>query len=152
LLFLLPALYLQRLAAGKKKTIIGRSLALMVVVNFYLVFSFFHYQHQRLTEGDVFLSSFRNMESVWQQLRRDAGPDHKIKIEVADYLKQVGKKYDLNGIALANYIAAIEKYTRRSDKEGAPVIYVARKASTRAGDTGTIIYNDHGLVLERVNE
>lgn len=152
LLFLLPALYVQRLQAGKKKTIIGRSLALMVVVNFYLVFSFFHYQHQRLTTGDVFLASFHNMESVWQQLRRDAGPDHKIKIEVADYLTQVGKKYDLNGIALANYIEAKEKYTRLSDKEGAPIVYVARQASAGAADTGPVVYNDHGLILERVNE
>jgi hypothetical protein len=149
---LLPALYLQSLQAGRKKTVIGRSLVLMVVVNFYLVFSFFHYQHQRLTTGDMFLSSYHNMESVWQHLRKDAGPDHQIKVEVADYLKQVGKKYDLNGIALANYIAAKENYTRHGGKEGTQVVYVARQASAGAGDTVTIVYNDHGLILERLNK
>ena len=147
LLFLLPALYLERIAKARIKRIVLYSLAAMFICNVYLVLVFYADQNRKLTTADQYMPAFYKLKALYSALRRDAGPDKTIVLDTRRYTI-VGNKYsEIATDAISNYIDAYETHRAPSATPRQPRHYVLVDALAKVPAKASIVFRDNGAVI-----
>jgi 4-amino-4-deoxy-L-arabinose transferase-like glycosyltransferase len=154
LLFLLPAMFIVRGLSGPDTQCRGwrkpvrAMIVLTIVFNVIFSLAYFRYQHERLARADYFLPSFRKMESVRCQLKADAGPDCRIRIDDAPFLKSMPTKYTEEGIiSLADYIGLREQYDPLVSRTQKVKTYQVRAAADKVDTNERAVYATNGVVF-----
>ncbi|HTS20062.1 MAG TPA: glycosyltransferase family 39 protein [Verrucomicrobiae bacterium] len=111
LLFVLPALFIVRGVEGNPwRGLVRAAMVVTIVFNVIFTLLYFRYESALITGADYFLPSFRKMETVRQELKADAGPDCRVRIDDKAYLKMFPAKYT-DGVAdLAKYVDLREEF------------------------------------------
>jgi hypothetical protein len=147
LLFLLPALYLERLANARFKRIVLYSLAAMFVCNIYLVLVFYADQNRKLATAAQYLPAFSKLEALYTALRRDAGPDKTIVLDTGLYTI-VGNKYsEIASDAIRNYIDTYEAHRPPSATPRQPLHYVLVDTLAKVPSNAKVVFRDNAVVI-----
>ncbi len=149
LLYMLPALFLQRLQTPRSRCVWPLAIGLILVAGIYLSLAFFIYQGRMIATGDKFLPSFRKLETVYQQLRRAAGPGRRIVLQhgpAIDQLEPLDKKLIL---ALPHYVRIVQTYREALPADAPRRIYRLRLAGSGPDEAARVIYRAHNLVIVR---
>ena len=110
----------------------------------------YHDQDIRITQSDIFYSSFRNLEIVYQKLKHHAGAAHGIQVDDAAYLASLspGDRYHYDAKLIRRYVAIREKETGAiSDNQIASTTFTLCAADQAKPGDAAIAYKDHGIAL-----
>lgn len=147
LLFLLPALSLQRIQSKRAKHIMLYGLTLMFVCNIYLVLAFALDQQRKLTTAADYMPAFYKLENLYKTLRRDAGPDRTIKVDMTRYSIEGNHYREVASEAIPNYIAAYEAHLPPTATPRQIKRYVLVDANTEVPGNASIVFRDNGLIV-----
>ncbi len=147
LLFILPAAFLRHLDTRKYLLFFRSAIALLVVVNIYLILSFNHHQGNLIENGDVFMPSFRKMETARQAIRAKTDHGMYIELDPTDYVKDQPEYMQLGGLLLSQYMSITEAFVTHSEPPPQTITYhIAPAAAPKRADQ-TIIYQANGLAV-----
>ena len=148
LLFLLPAIFVVRGLKGSRWRQPVLALIILTTV-FNVVFSpaYYHYQSVSIAHGDVFMPSFRKMESIRRKLKADAGPETLIRIDASSFCKSSPKMYAEDIGHLVDYIALREQYDPLVRQNGPARTYEVRAAADPVEANERVAYAGNGIVL-----
>jgi 4-amino-4-deoxy-L-arabinose transferase-like glycosyltransferase len=122
----------------------------MTCGNIWFMLAMYHDQDVRITQSDIFYSSFRNLEIVYQELKQHAGAAHGIKVDDAAYLASLSPddRYHHDAKLIRRYVEIREKETGAAPgSQTASVTFTLCAADqTKPGDAA-IAYKDHGIAL-----
>ena len=129
----------------------GFAAALLVVTcaNAWFMPALFRDQRLRIQKGDVFLASFRNLESVYQQLKASAGKEQCVRVTESAFSSKVREKEDFTVDA-----QLISRYVTIREKESLmllggrkpPMTYILRHAKEATQEDPGVVYRAHGRV------
>ena len=151
LLFMLPAFYLQDGKLTKFKQFYIYALPFMIVINFYLLFSFYAFQANQIESDDYFVASFNKMELVRKSIKEHAGAEAYIKIDSGEFTQTAPDKLRTSAIALTNYMDAIETYEAHANKPTITKTYLLSSTTERTGTDTSIAYQDNVITIKAVN-
>lgn len=151
LLFMLPAFYLQDAKPTKLKRFYIYALPLMIIVNFYLLFSFYAYQANQIESNDYFVASFKKMESVRRSVKKHAGPDVYIKIDSSKFIKTAPDKLRTSAIAMTNYMEAFETYEAHAKKPLVTKIYRLQSTTETTATKESVAYQDNVVSIKAID-
>jgi hypothetical protein len=149
LLFLIPAWYLQQARQTKFKRFILKTLPIVVVTNFYLILVYYVHQYNEINNGQYLVSTFRKMETIRQDIRKNAGPQAYIRVDPTGYIRNTTDKIENAGTALAQYIDAYENYFQPHVKSGDKITYTIVSADNEVKDRSMIAYSDNNTYIIR---
>lgn len=146
LLFLLPALALQRIKSPRAKRFVLSSLVVMLLCNIYLVLVFNIDQQRKLTHGPQYLPAFSKLDTLYRALRHDAGPDRTIAVDTSHFTIADNHHSVLASRSIHLYIAAYNAHLppvpgRRAVKQ---YTLVDTQAKVPAGTD--IVFRDNKLI------
>ena len=147
LLFILPAAYLRRLDTRKYLFFFRSAVALLVVINIYLVLSFNHHQGNLIENGDVFMPSFRKLETARQAIRAKTEPGMYIELDPTDYVNDQPEYMQLGGLLLSQYMSITESFISHSEPPPQTITYYIEPAPAPKRADQTIIYQTNGLAV-----
>ncbi|MBI1424267.1 MAG: hypothetical protein GC149_12425 [Gammaproteobacteria bacterium] len=147
LLFLLPALSLQRMQGAGIKRYIAYGLAVMFVCNIYVVWAFALDQQRELTSEPQYLPAFYKLEKLYKALRHDAGPDRTIAVDLTHYPTAGNHYSEVASEAIPNYIAAYEAQLPPRTTPRPPKHYLLTDALAQVPAGAKIVFQDNGLVI-----
>lgn len=150
LLFMLPAFYLQDSKLTKFKRVYIYVLPLMLIVNVYLVISFYAFQANQIDSEHYFVASFKKMESVRRLVKQHAGANVYIKIDSAEFAKTATDKLAKSVVALTNYVESYEIYLSHSNKPVVTKIYRLESTAKSNKTPGSIAYQDKVIIISEV--
>jgi hypothetical protein len=151
LLFMLPSFYLQNGKSTKFKQFYIYTLPFMIIVNFYLLFSFYAFQANQIESDDYFVASFNKMELVRQSIKEHAGSEAYIIINPDKFTKDAPDKLRTSVIALTNYMDAIETYEAHMDKPITTKTYLLSSTIERNQTDASIAYQDNIITIKEIN-
>ena len=126
------------------------ALAAMVVINIYLIISFNHHQGDLIDNGDVYVPSFRKMETARQVIKQHTHPELYIELDPTEYIKDEPEYMLLGGLFLSDYLSITESFTSHPEQPTGSVTYYIKKAAEPDAVNETVIYESNGLaVVER---
>lgn len=150
LLFILPAAFLKYLDTEKYILFFRSAIALLVVINVYLIVSFNHHQGELIDEGDVFVPSFRKMEATRQAIRSKTDMALFIELDPTDYIEDKPEYMLLGGLFLSEYIAITESFITHDEQPPGSITYYIEPATDPKTRNERIIFQANGLaVVER---
>jgi hypothetical protein len=147
LLYMLPALFLQRLQSPRTRAVWQLAIGLILLAGIWLSVAFFSYQGRMIATGDTFLPSFRKLESVYQQLRQAAGAGHRIVLQTdpaIDRLEPLPRKLIL---ALPHYLRLVQTYREDFPDDAPRRVYRLQLASSAEGVSERPVYRRHNLLI-----
>jgi len=145
LLFILPAAFLKNLGTEKAIRFFRGALALMVVFNIYLIVSFNHHQGDLIENGDVFVPSFRKLETARQAIREKTGTDVFIELDPTAYIEGKPEYMLLGGMFLSEYMAITESHITHEEQPPNSVTYYIEPAADPKTGGATLIFEANGL-------
>ena len=116
-LFLLPALFYQSVQKRTSKKLFFTSGSIILVLNIYLVFTFFQYQGYLINHSTTFSPSFKKMESLANELYQRIGPDKQIKIVLSKNIQALPEGERKVAIAFTEYFDLLNKYKSVPDRQ-----------------------------------
>jgi len=141
---LLPATRLGRLFAG--------ALILTTAGNVWFTPAMYHYQGSCIENGPTFVPSFRQLESVYQQLKKDAGENRRIEVLVDKvYLRALPQEDKLyrDDALIRPYVAVRENESALpGGAREVAVTYRLCHGELNQGD-GRIAYQARGITISR---
>ncbi len=147
LLFILPAAFLKYLETEKFIVFFRSAISLLVVINIYLIISFNHHQGDLIENGNVFVPSFRKMETVRQEIRKHTDPELFIQLDPTEYIKDKQEYMLLGGLFLSQYMSTTELFISHGEKPSRSVIYYIEQATDPKTANETTLYQSNGLAV-----
>jgi hypothetical protein len=156
-LMLMPALL--ALAGGAVTTLLGWqrigkfftfALAVTVCANVWLMAAFYYHQGKRIEQGDLFIPSFRKMETVYQALKAHAGAGHAVQVEDKAYLHALSprEKARKEVEALRRYVVVREREALLTGSAPAlRVQYRLCQAADVGADDSCVAFRGNGIAL-----
>ena len=126
------------------------AVAVTTAANVWLMPAMYFHQGQRIDHGAGFVPSFRQLESVYQQLKRHAGGDHGVQVADAPYLKALGpgETAQKDAELIRRYVGVREQEAAMmSGPPLASVTYILRRADQVAAEDPATAYRGHGIAL-----
>jgi hypothetical protein len=126
------------------------SAAITTLANVWFMAAFYRHQGTRIQEGELFIPSFRQLESVYQRLKQQAGPERRVVVDDTVYLaafpKSDGPHRDV--ALIRRYVNVREKESAlRSPKPPAQLIFTLIPAAQTNAAPFNAAYNLHGIAL-----
>jgi len=147
LLFLLPALYLQRMRSPRAKRYVLYSLAVMFICNIYLVPAFALDQQRKLTTAPDYMPAFYKLESLYSTLRRDAGPNRTVEVDTTHYPIAGNHYREVASEVIHNYIATYDAHLPPTTTPRQVKRYLLTDALSKVPAGARIVFRDNGLVV-----
>lgn len=147
LLFILPALFLENLKSEKFINLFRYAIAIMVVINTYLIISFNYHQGNLIENGEAFIPSFRKMAAASLEIKKNSDPDVFIRLDPTDYIEGKPEYMLLGGQFLAEYMAITEQFINHENRPAQSVTYYIEPAADPKTANETIIYQSNGLTV-----
>jgi hypothetical protein len=147
LLFVLPALSLQRMRNLRARRYVLYSLAAMLVCNIYLVLAFAVDQHRKLTTAPDYMPAFYKLAELYRTLRRDAGPARTIAVDTTRYPIAGNHYREVASEVIPNYIATYEAHLPpvTSPRQNKKYFLVDSQAKVPAATR--VVFQDNGLIV-----
>lgn len=145
LLFLLPALALQRMKSARTRRYVAYALTVMFACNAYLVLAFSVDQHRKLTTASQYLPAFYKLAWLYGALRRDAGPDSSINIDTTRFTV-TGKHYNKITRAIHTYIAMYEAHLPPVPTPRRVKHYMLVATPAKLPAKARVVFRDNGLI------
>jgi hypothetical protein len=128
------------------------TLIMVICGNAWFMPAMFRYQGIRIDKGEVFLASFRNLETIYQQLKAHAGSERGVKVDDRTFYQEVqGHEEQLSdALLISRYVAIREKeYAMLSCRQMPPVTvtYTLRRAEAVNRRDPAVAYRQHGIEL-----
>ena len=123
------------------------AIIIMICGNVWFMLAMYHDQNVRITQSNIFYSSFSNLEIVYQDLKHHAGAGG-VQVDDAAYLASLSPtdRYHHDAKLIRRYVAMREKETGAlSDNQTATFMLLAADQVTPADPA--IAYRDHGIAL-----
>ena len=147
LLFLLPALSLQRITSPRAKRYVVYSLAVMLICNIYLVLVFSIDQHRKLATASQYMPAFYKLEKLYNALRYDAGPDRTIAVDTTHYTI-VGNNYSAIATrTIHNYITMYAAHLPPMTTPRQETQYVLVDTQSKVPAGARTVFRDNGLIV-----
>lgn len=130
--------------------IIRSLLILTVSANALLVLTIYRYQGRSIEQGDLFLPSFDNLESVYQALKTHAGNERPIRVYEPAYARESASGNPTVGYRhqICDYVALRERERFDDLSPQVPVLtFKLVRAESVAPDEPGVAYRKHGLAL-----
>ena len=138
LLFLLPAVLL---ATTRYRRLVRGALVATVAFNLWLCLAFFRYQDHRIAHSDYFIPSFRQLESVYQQLRAGVEPTEHPQLVATGFPANRDARPTHGADTLVNYVNLRTQF----DRPGTPRPLIIVPRTNLINDSGRVLYQDHGI-------
>ncbi len=125
------------------------ALVFTTFVNVWFMPAFYHHQAQRIAEGNLFIPSFRKLETVYQSLKAHAG-NRPIQIDDSAYLHSLAPKDEEHRDAslLRRYVVVREKETGGARGEVAAVkVYKLCPANDVLEGDAAVGFRGNGIAL-----
>ncbi len=133
---------------------VGRFFVVAVIAvtcgNVWFMPAMYWYQGARIERGEVFYSSFRNLESVYQHLKRHAGPKRSVEVDDAAYLNALSlqDKAHREAKLIRRYVIIREKESAAlSGGRWVPVTYTMCRADQVLPGDPAVAYVAHDIAL-----
>jgi 4-amino-4-deoxy-L-arabinose transferase-like glycosyltransferase len=126
------------------------TMVLLTCANAWFMPALFHDQGVRIARGEVFIGSFRKLESVYQQLKGHAGANRQVIVEDEAYFQRFSRleQERLSAKFIRPYVAIREKESApRSGGLSEPVIYRLSRSEDAPPDDTRVAYRAHGIAL-----
>jgi len=126
------------------------AIIIMTCGNVWFMPAMYHHQSVRIKQGEIFYSSFRNLEIVYQQLKTHAGNNHSIQVDDSAYMHSLSPddKFHPDAKLIRRYVAIREKEVGAiSNNQTASVTYTLCAADQVGQGDAAIAYQDHGIAL-----
>jgi hypothetical protein len=127
------------------------SAVLTIATNLWLVAGLYHFQGDRIQTGDVFVPSWKQLESVYQAMKTKAGPERSVRVDDEDYLAGLprGEGPARSANLIRRYVAVREKESVMiSGESRPPMVFKLLKAGQNSDDHTA--YEGHGIRLAAV--
>jgi hypothetical protein len=132
----------------------GRMFAIAIVVmtcgNLWFMPAMYYRQNMHINQGEVFLASFRHLESLYQQLKIHAGINRCVRVDDVAYRKTLDPKDKLQGEAkhISGYVKDREKeFVAATGIYNEPVIYTLLRADQVNPGDRAVAYCTNGVAL-----
>jgi 4-amino-4-deoxy-L-arabinose transferase-like glycosyltransferase len=139
-------------SAASRGRCFSATLALVTCANVWFMAALFYNQGVRITRGEAFVGSFRNLESVYHQLKAQAGVHSSLRVDDAAYFEALSRKQREAQEAklIRPYVAIREKETApQSGPVSGPVTYRLCRSEEAPANDPRVAYRAHGLALIR---
>ncbi len=137
----------------------GVFLALVAVTtcaNLWLMPAMYRHQAALIEKGEVFVPSFRKLETVYQALKSKAGQGRRIRVEDSVYLAALpkGDQRLRDALLLRRYVSVREKEAAMVAPEatGRPVVFVLHAAKDAPGEKQDTAWSGNGILLTAVRD
>ena len=138
LLFLLPAVLL---ATTRHRRLVAGALVTTVVFNLWLCLAFFRYQDHRIAHANYFIPSFRQLESVYQQLQTGVGPTAHPQLVATGFPANRDALPTHGADTLVNYVNLRSQF----DHPGTPRQLIIVPSTNPVNNLGRVLYQGHGI-------
>lgn len=152
LLFILPALFLKNLKSERFIHFFSGAISFMVVINIYLIISLNHHQGDLIENDNVFVPSFRKMETARQEIKAYAAPELFIELDATEYIEDKPEYMLLGGLFLTDYLSITETFISHAGQTTDSVTYYVKPATEPITAHETIIYQANGLAVVDRNQ
>jgi hypothetical protein len=129
----------------------GGALILTIAGNVWFMPAMYHYQGTCIERGPTFVPSFGQLESVYRQLKKDAGETRRIEVVVdKDYLRKLPSEDKLyrDAAIIRTYVVAREyKPVSPANAQEVPVIYKLCHGGESSAGNGRIAYQARGIMI-----
>lgn len=131
-------------------TVFRYGLVVTICANLWFMPAFYHHQQTRIESGELFLPSFRKLESVYQVLKGKAGPGRAVEIDDTEYLQAVSKNDQAHrdiGL-LRQYVNIREaENSNPTDATLPPDIFKLCRSDAVAPGSANITFQGNGIAL-----
>jgi hypothetical protein len=149
LLFLLPAIFIQRSESRKLKRVLPAVLSFVVIFSSYLSLVTYHYKSELLTDSAMLMPSFSKLERISAQVNEDAGERSRARIQFSQAVqRQTGRYHKVYGV-FPLYVELDQRY-KYVKTDGLPSRrYTLRLADEKLPPKAMVIYRDRSVVITR---
>jgi len=148
--FILPAVFLKNLRSERFINFFRSAISIMVVINIYLIISFNFHQGNLIENSEVFVPSFRKMETARQEIKKNTAAELLITLDPSAYIDNKPEYMLLGGFFLSNYMSITESFISHANQPTGSITYFIVPSSDLENTNETIIYQSNGLtVVER---
>lgn len=148
LLFLLPGLFISRLAFSRYQHLVIGLFSATLVTSVYLIVAFYQYLGHKIETTDHFMPSFRQLARLENIIHQDAG-NAAITIDATHYIKDEGEQTYITGNGIKDYVEAMAAYRNRDKQAGSQVYNLLLTANAALPASATPVYADKGIRLYR---
>lgn len=149
LLFVLPGLFISRLADIKTQRLVLAAFGGMLLAGVYVLLSFYHDLGHHIDTDAQFHPSFRQLSRLEQTLLQDAGPAM-ITIDASGFIKDEGEATYITGHGIKDYVEAMSAFRQRGKPADTNVTYILQNAGDNTAASMKIIYSVNGIKLSRL--
>jgi hypothetical protein len=124
--------------------------AITTCANVWFMPAYYWNQGVQIAQGAVFVPSFRQLETVYRNLKEKAGPNRLVRVDDAAYLSSLSRKQEVQRDAalIRLYVAIREKeLASMSDGSAEPVVYKLCQADAVSSEDKAVAYRAHGIAL-----
>jgi hypothetical protein len=124
------------------------ALVVMTCANVWLMAGMYLRQGSQIEAGPAFVPSFRQLETVYRQLKRHAGQGHTIRIDDLEYYNSLTPaELDHYETWMLRFYVSVREKERGGLEQGTETIYKLQRAEQVTPGSPPPAYKDHGLAL-----
>jgi hypothetical protein len=141
------------LTTSPKKQTFRLMLALVTVLNLWIIIGTDVYQKHNIDRGTVFIPSFRKLETVYQDLKNHSGSDTPIAVDDAAYRQSLPESDEFlrDALLIRQFVNVREnEHIATAHQKIAPAIYKLCRADAIRPDDPAIAFYGNGIALVAV--
>ncbi len=147
LLFLLPAMLIERSSSERLTKRFPLAVVLLAVYSSYLAVSTYHYKAELLHESELLMPSFNKLEEISTLLNEDAGEDVLAWVVLSPGVKQYTGRYKKVYDVFPTYVRLDQKYKYKKGDAAREKRYRLHLATEVLPESARVIYRDGSVVI-----